>query len=964
MELNKLIFPSELYKNKLKLINNIAFTQREIDVISFFVSGRPTKKIATFFSITPKTVEYHTQKIMQKLGCNSRDAIVDFIEKSDKFSAIKRYYTNILAKNLFEKSLGALSIFAKDKNLSCSIMCFSDQDSQLPLISFLRDSLKQTNIACSIEVRKEAQSFVTLLKESKGGNYQICVLPPDWIGGLPDDGELATWKPVNIIFLLLRKEIESKIPEKLKAYNVIEFSEQVNIYESVWDVLIKIFPYREFNAIRAEFKEKCKTTLGMSEHYSTPSIVKEIAHQAPLQTNFPQALSAKQAPLFFNNALLKKLLKLQGWHAPLFFSGICLLGFIFIRFNILFLNQEDFESSHAVRSDLFIPAEAVFLQRPDLIKKIADSLKGNKGIRTTALVGIGGAGKTTLARQYARQQRENVTWEINAETKSNLLTSFEELAYYLSTTEEEKNTLQDLKKIKDINEKEKKLLFFTAKKLKLSSPWLLIYDNVENLQSIRSSLPYDELVWGAGSVIITTRDSNIYNGAYLRPRHIINIQELKEDEKFSLFSEILHGEEAKDLATPQKGEVKSFLQEIPSFPLDVSAAAYYIKDTKIPYEEYLRRAKDMSGAFEEAQEDLLKETINYNKTRYGIITLVIDSVIKRDSNFKDLMLFISLLNSQNIPQELLKIYKEDTVVERFIHTLRKNSLINTECSIGGTEVFSFHRSTHEIIFVYLAKTLLIEKDKMHLFFAFIKAIEAYAQTIIWEEDIPRMKILKDHLEAFLKLNNLLPVVAKGYVSSSLGSIFTYLGDYVNAERYFKEGLVHLKPFIAKESIKVAWTMEQLAEVYSEIGRYKNAIALFENALALYKKELPVNYTNVARAASNLGYVYKEIGKYADAKELFSQSLHLYKQYDPENYVGIAWTLLYLGYLYQDIGDHKEAKSHYEQGLRICAQYLSSDHILNAWILSHLGNIYRELGNTKKAASLINEGLSIERDHII
>ncbi|KAB2834600.1 MAG: helix-turn-helix transcriptional regulator, partial [Caedimonadaceae bacterium] len=52
------------YSQDLETINGIRFTPREIDAIAFIVSGRSTKKIASFLSISPKTVDNHIHNIM------------------------------------------------------------------------------------------------------------------------------------------------------------------------------------------------------------------------------------------------------------------------------------------------------------------------------------------------------------------------------------------------------------------------------------------------------------------------------------------------------------------------------------------------------------------------------------------------------------------------------------------------------------------------------------------------------------------------------------------------------------------------------------------------------------------------------------------------------------------------------------------------------------------------------------
>ena len=74
------------------------------------------------------------------------------------------------------------------------------------------------------------------------------------------------------------------------------------------------------------------------------------------------------------------------------------------------------------------------------MEKIDKKLSDKEGIQTVVLVGAGGAGKTTIAYQYARSQNQKsqLIWKLNAETKDTLITSIKQLAYSISKTEEEK----------------------------------------------------------------------------------------------------------------------------------------------------------------------------------------------------------------------------------------------------------------------------------------------------------------------------------------------------------------------------------------------------------------------------------------------------------------------------------------------------------------------------------------------
>ena len=130
--------------------------------------------------------------------------------------------------------------------------------------------------------------------------------------------------------------------------------------------------------------------------------------------------------------------KVRKWQA---FAATLILGVVTLGVLNIHLQRRD---TVAVRSDLVIPVEMAFLHRPELIAQLDKAFKGNEKIQTIALVGIGGSGKTTTARQYAHQQKANVIWEINSETNSSLIGSFENLAHTLSITEDDKRILHEL----------------------------------------------------------------------------------------------------------------------------------------------------------------------------------------------------------------------------------------------------------------------------------------------------------------------------------------------------------------------------------------------------------------------------------------------------------------------------------------------------------------------------------------
>jgi DNA-binding CsgD family transcriptional regulator len=102
-------------------IQKISFTNREIDVISCILNSRRIKKIASILLISPKTVETHIQNILKKINGSCQENIIDFIEKSPQFKAVKDHYINLLVMTVFEQQLQQLFNVIHKQKLSCTL---------------------------------------------------------------------------------------------------------------------------------------------------------------------------------------------------------------------------------------------------------------------------------------------------------------------------------------------------------------------------------------------------------------------------------------------------------------------------------------------------------------------------------------------------------------------------------------------------------------------------------------------------------------------------------------------------------------------------------------------------------------------------------------------------------------------------------------------------------------------------
>lgn len=298
------------------------------------------------------------------------------------------------------------------------------------------------------------------------------------------------------------------------------------------------------------------------------------------------------------------------------------------------------------------------------------------------ILGLGGIGKTQLAIEYAYRycdKYKTFIWFVNAETSNSAFKYFSDFANAFNLHLPTEYTVEDLQR---------------AVKLFLSENkgWLIIFDNIETIDTIFPYLPGKI----NGHIIITTRNGHIDFGIPLE------LGVFHEDEAIIFLKKRLS--KTKDLGL-EEYEYKDFdtaskllIERLGSLPLALEQAIAYIKVVKCSISEYL----DLLGQVSvEAFED------NYASPQYyeSIVTLTWNiSFSALSESAQQLMNLCAYMAPDKIPVDffvkmrdklpmpLKKDLSKIITTNRVVTDLRTYSLTS-----GNSKFINIHRLVQEVV---------------------------------------------------------------------------------------------------------------------------------------------------------------------------------------------------------------------------------------------------------------------------
>ncbi len=347
-----------------------------------------------------------------------------------------------------------------------------------------------------------------------------------------------------------------------------------------------------------------------------------------------------------------------------------------------------------------------------------------------------------------------------------------------------------------------------------------------------------------------------------------------------------------------------------------------------------------------------------------IIEMQIDKtlghLVNKNEEFIPLLLFIGLLDSQNIPKDLLYKYKGNLIVDDFIDSLKKFSVITHEFQDAPFgSVFSLDKAFHSRLLKYLQKDKALKEYKENLQDIFI-VFENHTNNLIEKIDLEEINFFITHCKVFVTHKVQIPSKEMTNIYGNVGKILYYLREDLKAKTSLEEGLVELESEDPKNHKKIATSLIFLANINMELGNNLKAKNLLDNLRNNYPEYLNQDIPDVARSLAFMGDIYVQIGDYSQAQKMLEKSIKIHKKH--KDSIGLARALGFQGNVFNFLEDYKQAKDVLEQSFLLHKECQPDNSIGFAWVLIYLGNACKGLGEYSEAQNFIEKGINIYKEN--
>ncbi|XP_078363161.1 uncharacterized protein LOC144647256 [Oculina patagonica] len=341
---------------------------------------------------------------------------------------------------------------------------------------------------------------------------------------------------------------------------------------------------------------------------------------------------------------------------------------------------------------------ATILEQMEQLKR-----SSNGETSTIYLSGNPGCGKSQIARMvgeafYKQASDSDVVFvaTLSAETLETLFNSYDSLSRAFGCTEFAVGRITTSKD--SITEKLEQFQRLVNPKMKEFSSWLLIIDNVVELEDVRRFWPASgSKEYGCGQILVTTQDSSTIpgNGSH---SHCISLSRgMNPEDAVSLLTNVSQ--------MPDQENVEDVAKALDYQPLALACAAWYVDNVRkhgsphFDWEKYLDKLK--RGKEEAMGEIKRKCESGYTKSMPEAVRMAVERAVVNDAVLLHAFQFLSICAPGPIPLEVVVQFvgkrMPDIDEEEIFSKIMESSLVQISCKTDGQQTMWLHQVLYGVI---------------------------------------------------------------------------------------------------------------------------------------------------------------------------------------------------------------------------------------------------------------------------
>lgn len=493
--------------------------------------------------------------------------------------------------------------------------------------------------------------------------------------------------------------------------------------------------------------------------------------------------------------------------------------------------------------------------------------------------------------------------------------------------------------------------------LRWNQGWLLIFDNVEYIESVTPYLP--EVSSSNGHILLTTHATTAGGLAEMIP-----VEEMSRSEGASLLlhrAGLLMADASLERASEQmRNDAERIVAEMGGLALAIDQAGAYIAETGCSLERYLH-------LFQQCRARLLAQRgilpAGHPEAIAATWKLVLQKIERTPA--ADLLRFCAFLAPDAIPETLLlqtttlsgsrmtRFAADPLAFDAALATLRSYSLVRRNADNNS---ISLHRLFQAVVRDSL-KPVQRQTWATWTIQVLSKAMPD-PEAISWQTGQQYLS----QIFACVQLIDEYHLISRdaGWLLKHAGTMLRHVARHGEAEQMYERALDMLEQVQGSEHPDIAITLKNLAKLQVLQRKYEQAVPVYERVLRIHEGILGSEHPDIASTIDDLALLYSNWKRYDLALSFYERALRVREHALGPEHPDTATTLDKLATFYRLQKNYELAEPLYKRALSIREHALGPEHPDTATTLDKLAVLYRLQGNYTLARPLFERALQTHK----